>query len=61
VNRAHVDGLDGWLGGLRRHFIERAARRYGSAALDEQRRRIEAWRGPDRGFIKSEAPSRRAP
>jgi hypothetical protein len=44
VNRAHVDGLDGWLGGLRRYFVERTARRRGAAALNEQRQRIEAWR-----------------
>jgi hypothetical protein len=45
-NRVHVDGLDGWLGGLRRLLVERAAKRRGAAALDEQRKRIEAWPEP---------------
>lgn len=44
VNRLDVDGLGGLLGGLRRLFLERAARDRGADALAEQRRRIEGWR-----------------
>jgi hypothetical protein len=43
VTRAHVDGIDGWLSGLRRLFIERSVRRRGAVAFEEQRRRIESW------------------
>jgi hypothetical protein len=43
ANRLHVDGLNGWLGGLRRLLIERSVRGRGAAALDKQRQRIEAW------------------
>jgi hypothetical protein len=42
VTRVHVDGVGGWLSGLRRLLVERAARRRGAAVFDEQRRRIEA-------------------
>ena len=43
ATRAHVDGMRGWLSGLRRLLIERGVRRRGAAAFEEQRRRIESW------------------
>lgn len=41
ATRARIDGLQGWLSGLRRLLIERSVRRRGAAAFEEQRRRIE--------------------
>jgi hypothetical protein len=38
--RAHVDGLDGWFGSVRRRLIERALRTRGAEAFDELRRRL---------------------
>jgi hypothetical protein len=43
ATRAHVDGMPGWLSGLRRLFVERRVRRRAAAAFEEQRRRIESW------------------
>ena len=45
ATRAHVDGMHGWLSGLRRLLVERRVRRRGAAAFEEQRRRIESWPG----------------
>ena len=44
ATRVHVDGMQGWLSGLRRLLIESRVRRQGAAAFEEQRRRIESWR-----------------
>lgn len=43
LTRAHVDGLDGWLSGVRRFLVERAVRQRGAAAFERQRTRIESW------------------
>lgn len=43
VNRSKVDGLDGWLGGLKRYFVERRVRASAEALFALQRRRLEQW------------------
>lgn len=44
ANRTHVDGLDGWLSGVRRYFVERRVRDRAREIFALQRDRIE--RGP---------------
>jgi hypothetical protein len=43
LTRVHVDGVGGWLSGLKRLLIEGATRRRGAAVFEEQRRRIESF------------------
>lgn len=58
ATRVHVDGVDGWLSGVRRLLIERAARRRGAAAFEEYRRRIESGITDSRARRQSRPNSR---
>jgi hypothetical protein len=43
LSRSHVDGLEGWGGGLMRFFVERRVRERAEELFEAQRRRIESY------------------
>lgn len=49
VNRSQLDGLQGWLRGVKRHFVEGRVRKSAEELFDAQRRRIEGTQAPSSG------------
>lgn len=46
VNRSKLDGLRGWLRGVKRHFVEGRVRQSAEALFEVQRQRIEGIQAP---------------
>jgi hypothetical protein len=62
VNRSKLDGLGGWLRGVKRHFVERRVRESAEALFEAQRQQIEgsAASSGEASFILPGSEPRRA-